>query len=174
MSKNKKFALSITFIILGMIFLTYASAPLYNIFCKVTGTGGIVRPGLKMSDRIGTKKITVKFDANIEDQLGWTFENKQREITVTTGENAIIFYEAHNNSDKDVIGTAIYNVTPYKAAKYFFKIQCFCFQEQLLKAGQKMNMPVSFYIDPAIEDDPNLKDINTITLSYKFYKVTEK
>ncbi|KAF8818010.1 cytochrome c oxidase assembly protein [Rickettsia endosymbiont of Cardiosporidium cionae] len=174
LNNNSRFALSIFFIILGMILLSYASVPLYNIFCKVTGTGGAVRQVIRDVETVGNRFIVIRFDANKDSNLPWEFKAEQSLIRVRTGENNLVFYSIKNNSDKDIIGTAIYNVTPYKAAKYFFKIQCFCFEEQLLKSGQKMMMPVSFFVDPKIENDKNLKEVNTITLSYSFYKIREQ
>ena len=154
--------------------LTLASVPLYNLFCKVTGYGGTTRYTATASNKIGTKYITIRFDANVESSLPWNFKSEQNEVSVKTGENNLIFYTAENKTDRPIIGTAVYNVTPHKAAKYFNKIQCFCFEEQILKARQKMIMPVSFFIDPDIENDQNLKDVDTITLSYTFYLVGEK
>ena len=168
---SKKLALSIILLIIGMTMLTFASVPLYNIFCKLTGYGGTTKYTTIASTRIGTKKIKVRFDANVDRSLPWDFKSEQDEVTVLVGENNLIFYTAENKTNNSIIGTAVYNVTPHKAAKYFNKIQCFCFEEQLLKARQKMIMPVSFFIDPAIEEDPALADVDTITLSYTFYSV---
>jgi len=129
--------------------------------------------GVKASMDSGNKVIKIRFDANIDRNLPWSFKSEQNEVEVKTGENNLVFYTAENNSDKNIIGTAVYNVSPHKAAIYFNKIQCFCFEEQLLKAKQKMLMPVSFFIDPEIENDKNLQDVDTITLSYTFYPVKE-
>ena len=174
MNHNNKLALTLVTVFLGMVLLSAASVPIYKIFCKATGYGGTTQVALKSSSRKGKKVITIRFDANIDTNLPWNFIAKQSEINVTTGENAIAFYYAENNSERPVIGTAVYNVTPHLAAKYFNKIECFCFQEQLLKPGQKALMPVTFFIDPEIENDPELQDLNAITLSYSFYKVMEK
>lgn len=168
---NKKLAYSISYFILGMLMLAYASVPLYSIFCKVTGFSGTVVTGKYVADRIGTKQIKVRFDANIDKDLPWIFKPEQQEVTVKVGENILVFYYAENLSNEDIIGTAVYNVTPHKAGAYFNKIQCFCFEEQLLKPGQKMPMPVSFFIDPDIETDPATSEVSTITLSYSFYRV---
>ena len=168
---SKKLAYSIILLILGMSMLTIASVPLYNLFCKVTGYGGTTRYTAIDSNRVGTKLLKIRFDANVDKQLPWMFKSEQSEVTIRVGENNLIFYTAENQTDQPMIGTAVYNVTPHKAAKYFNKIQCFCFEEQLLKARQKMIMPVSFFIDPDIEEDPNLQDVDTITLSYTFYEV---
>ncbi len=154
--------------------LTIASVPIYKIFCKVTGYGGTTQVAKTSSVTQGLKKLNIRFDANIDKKLPWSFVAKQSEITVKTGENAIAFYFAENLSDEAIIGTAVYNVTPHLAAQYFNKIECFCFQEQRLNPGQKVLMPVTFFIDPEIENDPDLKDLDTITLSYSFYRILEK
>jgi len=160
-------------LICGMIMLTFASVPLYNLFCKVTGYGGTTKYTAIASTKIGTKLLKIRFDANVDKNLPWIFKSEQNEAIIRVGENNLVFYTAENKTDKPIIGTAVYNVTPHKAAKYFNKIQCFCFEEQLLKARQKMVMPVSFFIDSAMEDDSNLQDVDTITLSYTFYSVKE-
>ena len=171
MIKNNKLAFSIVLLVVGMLLLSFASVPLYNLFCKVTGYGGTTRYSAKASSKVGKKFIKIRFDANVDRNLPWEFRAEQNEVTVKVGENNLIFYTAENKSDKNIIGTSVYNVTPHKAAIYFNKIQCFCFEEQLLKSKQRMVMPVSFFIDANIEDDPNLQDVDTITLSYTFYKV---
>jgi cytochrome c oxidase assembly protein subunit 11 len=166
-------ALSIILLIFGMVMLTIASVPLYNLFCKATGYGGTTRYASIASTKVGKKLIKIRFDANVSKDLLWEFKAEQNEAVIKVGENNLVFYTAENKTDKPIIGTAVYNITPHKAAIYFNKIQCFCFEEQLLKARQKMIMPVSFFIDPAMEDDPNLQDIDTITLSYTFYTVRD-
>ena len=171
---SSKIAWSIVLLILGMVMLTFASVPLYNLFCKVTGYGGTTKYTSIASTRVGNKIMKVRFDANVDKSLPWQFKSEQDEVTIRVGENNLVFYTAENKTDKPIIGTAVYNVTPFKAGAYFNKIQCFCFEEQLLKPNQKMIMPVSFFIDPDIENDPNLQDVDTITLSYTFYPVGEE
>jgi cytochrome c oxidase assembly protein subunit 11 len=171
MTENKKLLLSICCLILGMAMLTYASVPIYSLFCKITGYGGTTQIAKIMPKKHGNKKITIKFNANTDEGLPWYFSPIQESITIKTGEVGLIFYSAENHSKESVVGTATYNVTPDKAGIYFNKIQCFCFEEQLLKAGQKMPMPVSFFIDPAIEDDPSTKDVDVVTLSYTFFRI---
>jgi len=168
---NTKLALSLAMFIVGMVLLAFASAPLYSIFCKVTGYGGTVQKAKKVSYTKGNKKILVVFDANIDKKLPWIFKPEQKSVEISVGENALIFYSATNLSHSPIIGTAVYNVTPHKAGLYFNKIQCFCFEEQLLEAKQHIMMPVSFFIDPAIENDKDLHNIKEITLSYTFYKI---
>ena len=171
---SSKIACSIVLLILGMVMLTFASVPLYNLFCKVTGYGGTTKYTSIASTRIGNKIMKIRFDANVDKNLPWKFKSEQDEVTIRVGENNLVFYTAENKTDRSIIGTAVYNVTPYKAGAYFNKIQCFCFEEQLLKPNQKMIMPVSFFIDPEIENDPNLQDVDTITLSHTFYSVGEE
>ncbi len=173
-SANLKLAAAIFMLFCSMLILAFASVPIYNLFCKATGFGGTTkRQEVFVKKTKGTRQIIVEFDANIDKNLPWHFKPKHRKAKVTTGENVLIFYESENLSTKDIIGTSIYNVTPDKAGKYFVKIHCFCFEEQLLKAGQKMLMPVSFYLDPALEKDPEMSGIENITLSYSFFKVKE-
>ncbi len=171
---NANVAFAIVALVLSMLLLSFAVVPLYNLFCKATGYGGTTqRADAYVKVAKGTRKIKVEFDANVDKNLPWRFIPKHRSTTVITGENTLIFYESENLSDHDIIGTSVYNVTPLKAGKYFVKIHCFCFEEQLLKAGQKVLMPVSFFIDPEIENDPEMYDIDRITLSYSFFKVRD-
>ena len=171
---NKNIAFSIICLIISIMLLTLASVPLYNLFCKATGYGGTTQratPYIKINQ--GSRKIKVRFDSNVDRELNWRFIPKHQSTNVITGENSLIFYEAENLSDNDIIGTSVYNVTPLKAGKYFIKIHCFCFEEQILKSGQKRLMPVSFRIDPDIETDPLMKNVDEITLSYSFFKVRD-
>lgn len=173
-NSNRQMTLSITMLFLSMLLLSFAAVPIYNLFCKATGFGGTTqRVSQYNKSRIGSNKLDVYFDANIDPNLPWRFIPKHRKIEVITGQNNLVFYEAENLSNKDIIGTAIYNVTPLKAGKYFVKIHCFCFEEQLLKAGQKLLMPVSFYIDPDFDHDEEMLDVTSITLSYSFFKTRE-
>ncbi|MCP5369338.1 MAG: cytochrome c oxidase assembly protein [Rickettsiaceae bacterium] len=173
-NSNRQTTLSIILLFLSMLLLSFASVPIYNLFCKATGFGGTTqRANQYDKSRIGTRKLEVYFDANTDPNLPWRFIPKHRKIEVLTGESNLIFYEATNLSDKDIIGTAIYNVTPMKAGKYFVKIHCFCFEEQLLKARQKLLMPVSFFIDPDFDQDLEMQDVTSITLSYSFFKTRE-
>ncbi len=177
MSQKKydlKLLLSLLFLVISMIFLSFAAAPLYNIFCKATGFGGITKQSENTFSTVkGTRKIKIEFDANVDLALPWKFLPKQRKTEITIGYNVIAFYEAQNLSNDDIIGTSVYNVSPNKAGKYFVKVHCFCFEEQLLRAHEKMLMPVSFYIDPEFEKDPEMAEVETITLSYSFFKVKD-
>lgn len=156
-------------VVAGMVGLAYASVPLYRIFCQVTGLGGT--PGVQASAPETATDIDfqVRFDANTSPKLGWRFKPVQTQIDLKLGEEKLAFYEATNLSDKAVTGTATFNVTPLKVGQYFVKIDCFCFTEQTLQPGETVDMPVTFYVDPAIYDDINTRDVKTITLSYTFY-----
>ena len=156
-------------VIVGMGCLAYASVPLYRIFCQVTGFGGTTQRAETAPSEAAARIITVRFDATVAD-VPWEFEPTQRALAVHVGETALATYRAHNRSRQPVTGTASFNVTPPKAGQYFDKIQCFCFSEQTLGAGQSVDMPVSFFIDPALLADHNLDDVHTITLSYTFFR----
>lgn len=174
-SNNTKLAYALLALVVSMTFLSFASAPIYNLFCKVTGYGGTTQRALVHTSHAGgTRQLTVEFDANVEPKLPWRFFPKQRRVSVTTGQNILVFYESENISNTDIVGTAIYNVTPTKAGKYFTKIHCFCFEEQLLTAKEKKLMPVSFFIDPAFDLDPEMSDVKVITLSYSFFSVNAR
>jgi cytochrome c oxidase assembly protein subunit 11 len=168
-NKNLSLAINLLAIVLGMILLVVASVPLYRMFCQVTGYGGTTRQAAAYHGKIFDRIITIRFNADVDPQLPWTFKPGETEHKVKVGEQALTYYVAHNQDTSAVTGRAVYNVVPHKAGQYFAKIECFCFTEQTLAAGQKVNMPVSFYIDPAIMDDPEMKNIDTITLSYTFF-----
>lgn len=168
--KNARLGLSVLAVVIGMAALAYASVPLYTLFCRVTGFGGTTQTANAFPDTVLERTITVQFNADIDRNLPWDFEPEQRSIEVKIGQKGLTAFSAHNRSGKPVAGSAIYNVTPLKVGKYFHKVQCFCFDEQILAPGQQVSMPVLFYIDPKIDEDPNMRDVKTITLSYTFYK----
>ncbi len=151
--------------------LAWASVPFYDWFCRVTGFGGITNVADAGSDVILDQTIKVRFDASIDRDMPWTFKPMQREMTLRIGETGLAFYEAHNPLDVPVAGQAAYNVTPYEAGAFFDKIECFCFTEQVLQAGETVIMPVSFFVDPAIVDDREGQYVHTITLGYTFYQI---
>jgi cytochrome c oxidase assembly protein subunit 11 len=169
LDRNMRILLSCVATVVAMVGLTFASAPLYSLFCKVTGFGGTTQVADGPADRVLDRIITVRFDANVASGLDWSFAPLQREIKVRVGETSLAQYRATNLSSRDVVGHAVYNVTPDKMGFLFEKTECFCFQEQVLKAGQTVDMPVAFYIDPKIADDHNLDDVSEITLSYTFF-----
>jgi cytochrome c oxidase assembly protein subunit 11 len=175
-NKNNKTAKQVISLVLGMFLLAYASFPLYNLFCKITGYGGtpLTSDEVKAANLTpGLKSINVRFNSDIMQDVPWKFMPMQKEVSVKTGENKLIFYTAENTSEDAVKGVATYNVTPAKVSEYFNKVHCFCFEEQTLSANEKVEMPVSFYIDPEIENDPHMQDVKTITLSYTFFKAQE-
>ena len=169
-AKNKRVLFSCVAVVGGMIGLAYASVPLYKLFCQVTGFGGTTQVAEQAPVEVSEKTIKVRFNAEVNSGLNWQFKPEQREITVRLGEDNLAYYMAENMSLTPITGQATYNVTPLKAGQYFSKIACFCFDEQTLEPGQRVDMPVSFYVDPAIAEDINTQDVKTITLSYTFFK----
>ena len=159
-------------IISFMTLLVAFSVPIYNLFCKVTGYGGTTSFSETTSSITLDKDITLQFNADVNDSINWSFK-APKEITFKIGENKIVEYSAINLSNVRSTGTATFNVLPEKVGPYFIKTQCFCFEKQTLEPNQKINMPVVFYIDPSIIDDPGMSDIDTITLSYTFFKYIE-
>jgi cytochrome c oxidase assembly protein subunit 11 len=174
-NKNKFTAFSVIFIIIGMISLSYAAVPLYDLFCRTTGFGGtpVAKKDNINNTNINSIDIKVQFNSDVAGGLEWNFLPVERQIIVKTGSNTLAFYKAKNISDKEITGVASFNVTPLKVGKYFSKIECFCFEEQTLRAGEEVDMPVSFYIDPEIANDPNTQEVKTITLSYTFFNIDE-
>jgi cytochrome c oxidase assembly protein subunit 11 len=156
---------------LFMLGLAFAAVPLYRMFCQVTGYGGTTQRVVKASDTVLERTVVVRFDATVGPGLPWTFEPVEREVTVKFGETRLAFYRATNNSSKPVVGTASFNVAPDQVGVYFNKLECFCFTEQLLEPGESIDMPVSFFIDPAMVKDKDAAHIGQMTLSYTFYPV---
>ena len=152
-----------------MLAFSFASVPLYRIFCQKTGYGGTVKIALQAANNIQNRIIRVRFNADVHRDLPWSFKPLQQETSVYVGETGLAFYQVQNKTDKDITGIATYNVTPDKAGQYFNKIHCFCFEEQIIHAREKADMPVQFFIDPAIMNDPACADIKVITLSYTFF-----
>ena len=169
-AQNKKSIIIISFIVLFMLSLSFAAVPLYDIFCRVTGFGGTTQIASTAPGSTGHPDINVRFESSTSSSLNWDFFSKSKVVTIPIGEEKTIFYFAKNLSGKPIVGTATFNVTPAKVGQYFMKIDCFCFVEQLLKPGESMNMPVTFFIDPDIYKDENVKEVNEITLSYTFMK----
>ncbi|MBN9071458.1 MAG: cytochrome c oxidase assembly protein [Rhizobiales bacterium] len=156
----------------GMIGASYAAVPLYAMFCRVTGYGGTTQRVTQYADRVLDRKVTIRFDANVAGGLPWEFRPDQREVTIKIGETAKIGYTARNLFETPSSGRATFNVTPELAGAYFNKVECFCFTETSLKPGETLDMPVVFYVDPDIITVPELKNIQTITLSYTFFPDT--
>lgn len=157
-------------VVAGMVGLSYASVPLYRLFCQITGYGGTTGRAAVAPTAAEGRIITVRFDANVHSDLPWVFKPTQREMKVRVGDTAQASYEARNISDSAVTGTSTYNVTPFKAGPYFSKVDCFCFTEQRLAPGQVASLGVSFFVDPEIFNDPKTREIKTITLSYTFFR----
>ena len=170
---NKRLAGALFTLTAVMAGLSFAAVPLYRLFCQATGYDGTPRRVDAASTRTLDREITVRFDANVSSALGWNFQPAQREMRLKIGENALAFYTAANITTKPLVGTATFNVTPEIAGSYFSKVECFCFTEQRLAPGEKSDLPVSFFIDPAIANDPDAGGIQEITLSYTFFKANK-
>jgi cytochrome c oxidase assembly protein subunit 11 len=153
----------------AMIGAAYASVPLYQLFCQVTGYGGTPQRATQYSETVLDRDITVRFDANVSGGLPWTFAPEQRSTTIKIGETTQVSYKATHPFSTPTAGKATFNVTPELAGAYFNKVECFCFTDTTLKPGETLDMPVVFFVDPAIVDDPDIKNIRTITLSYTFF-----
>jgi cytochrome c oxidase assembly protein subunit 11 len=175
MTRKTRTALLAALLVCGMTGLAFASAPLYRMFCQITGFDGTTMrvDGGRNPGAVAGRSVSVRFDANISAALPWRFGPERNTERVTIGEREIAFFAARNLSGKPVTGSATFNVTPTQAGKYFTKIQCFCFNLQTLKAGEAVRMPVVFYVDPEFLADPDTRDISEITLSYTFYPVDE-
>lgn len=157
-------------LVLVMGGLAWAAVPFYSWFCRVTGFGGTTAVAEAAPDEVLDRAITIRFDASLERGMPWSFRPLTREVTLRIGESGLVFYEAVNLTDRPVAGTASYNVFPYDAGGYFTKVQCFCFEEQILGPGERVEMPVSFFVDPAIVEDRDAKHVRHITLSYTFHE----
>ncbi|SFR58145.1 cytochrome c oxidase assembly protein [Litoreibacter janthinus] len=158
-------------VVLTMGALGFASVPLYDLFCRVTGYGGTTAQADAGSDVILERTINVRFDGSLASGMSWEFKPEQTEMTVRIGETGLAFYEAYNPTNRPIAGQASYNVFPFTAGGYFNKIACFCFTEQVLQPGERIQMPVTFFVDPEIVDDPDGKFVEEITLSYTFYEI---
>jgi cytochrome c oxidase assembly protein subunit 11 len=172
--RNGRTAMLAALLVAAMVALAFASVPLYRLFCQVTGFAGTTQraESAAVPGAVG-QMIGVRFDANVSRALPWRFEPVDTHRRIAIGARNIALYTARNLSDQPVTGTATFNVTPSQAGQYFTKIQCFCFTEQRLAPGEEVRMPVVFYVDPAILDDPDARDISEITLSYTFYPVDQ-
>jgi len=171
MAGPQKTAATLVGVVVLMGGLAWASVPFYNWFCRVTGFGGTTNVAEQGTDEILDKTIKVRFDASIDRGMPWTFKPVERVMEIKIGETGLAFFEAHNPTDHPVAGQASYNVFPYEAGYFFNKIACFCFDEQALEPGETVQMPVSFYVDPEIVNDPDAKYARNITLSYTFHEI---
>lgn len=168
--RNARIAWTLVAVVGGMLALAYAAVPLYEIFCKATGFAGTPQVAQEGARPVLDRTVTVRFDSNVDPNLPWRFEPVQREVKVRLGEEKLVFFRATNVSQRPIVGTATYNITPERMGGWFDKVQCFCFSEQLLKPGQSVDMPVSFFVDPDMAKDRRYDDIRTVTLSYTFYE----
>lgn len=168
-SRNLRVAILAGIGVCSMGGLGFAAVPLYRMFCQATGLNGTTQRGLQAPGAVGNHKVTVAFDTNVGKGIPWKFLPERRSDTIDIGGRDMAFFTATNTSDHETSGTATFNVTPVFIGKYFTKIQCFCFTQQTLKPGETVRMPVIFYVDPKILDDPDAKDVQEITLSYTFY-----
>ena len=176
--KNQRMLLYGSALAISTLALCYASVPLYKVFCQATGFGGTTKRAEKdtldlLKPAETSRVIRVTFDGTVADSLPWSFVPAQRDVRVVPGESALAFYVTTNNSEKAITGVATYNVMPPQAGPYFVKIQCFCFDEQRLQAGEEVDMPVLFVIDPKFLEDPSLKRVSNITLSYNFFRTDD-
>ena len=166
---NGKTALKLLGIVVFMGGLAWASVPLYDWFCRVTGYAGTTNVAAEASDRILNKTIKIRFDASKDRDMPWEFTPVDRRMEIKIGETGLAFYEAYNPTNRPIAGTASFNVFPYSAGSYFSKIDCFCFQEQVLQPGERVRMPVTFFVDPDITEDSEAKHVSALTLSYTFH-----
>lgn len=169
---NARIAIVATFGALFMLGLAFASKPLYDTFCRITGFGGTTQIAQKAPERISEREVTVRFDANVAN-APLKFRATQTNLPVQLGAHSLAFYEVTNTSASDVSVIASYNVTPHKAGRFFSKLECFCFEERIIKAGETKKLPVIFFVDPAMEEERNAADVRTITLSYTFFNTDE-
>jgi len=172
--KNNNSLIWAFLIVVFMLGLSFASVPLYDLFCRVTGYAGTVQrsdiaPGSNGQYKNVQIRVQIRFDSNISSDLNWEFNAPKNEILVQPGVQEIIYYTAKNLSNKPTTGTAVFNVSPPKAGSVFMKVDCFCFVKQTLQPGEEVKMPVSFYVDPSISEDENTKNLEEITLSYTFF-----
>ena len=168
-NKNRTVALPLICLVAAMLGLAFASVPLYRLFCQATGYGGIPQRADRGPDQVLDRTIRIRFDANVDSGLPWSFEPVQQVMDVKIGEQALAFFKATNKGSTPLTGTAIFNVAPELGGRYFTKIQCFCFKQQTLNPGTTAEMPVIFFVDPKILEDEDTKNISEITLSYTFY-----
>jgi cytochrome c oxidase assembly protein subunit 11 len=168
--KNARLAWSLAAAVGAMLALAYAASPLYDMFCRATGFGGTPQVAQEGERPILSRTVNVRFDSNVDVNLPWRFTPLEREVKVKLGEERLVHYRVTNVSQRPIVGTSTYNVTPETAGAWFNKLQCFCFTEQLLLPGQSMDMPVVFFVDPEMDKDRRYDNIRTVTLSYTFFE----
>lgn len=166
---NRPVVFKLVTLVSCMLALSFASVPLYDWFCRVTGWGGVTNVAAGPSDTLLDETVKIRFDGSLERGMPWKFRPTVREMEINIGETGLAFYEAHNPTDKPIAGTASFNVYPYSTGTYFNKIACFCFEMQVLQPGETVQMPVTFFVDPDMLNDREAKYAKTITLSYTFH-----
>jgi cytochrome c oxidase assembly protein subunit 11 len=169
-TKNARIAWTLVAVVGGMLALAYAASPLYDMFCRATGFGGTPQIAQEGERPILSRTVNVRFDSNTDANLPWRFTPLQREVKVKLGEEKLVHYRVTNVSQRPIVGTSTYNVTPEHAGAWFNKLQCFCFTEQLLMPGQSADLPVVFFVDPEMDKDRRYDNVRTITLSYTFFE----
>lgn len=172
--KNKKLGVIMLGAAVGMLGMAYAAVPLYDLFCKVTGYGGTTQQVELASNEVIDRDMRVRFVANTHRDMPWEFTPVQNKQTLKIGSQNLAYYEAYNPTNYPIVGRATYNVAPHKAGSYFTKIDCFCFTEQILQPGERVVMPVVYYIDPEIDQDINLDEVTEVTLSYTFFSLDDE
>jgi cytochrome c oxidase assembly protein subunit 11 len=170
LNKADRFGILAALVPIAMVGAAYGSVPLYQLFCQVTGYGGTTQIATAAASAVIDRNIKIRFDANVAPDVPWTFAPEKKEVDLKLGENGLAFYKVTNTSDRPVTAVATYNVTPHKAGPYFQKLECFCFQDRTLQPGETMELPVIFYVDPALATDKNVKEVTEITLSYTFFE----
>jgi cytochrome c oxidase assembly protein subunit 11 len=168
--RNRRTAIAIFGVVAGMVGVSFASVPLYDLFCSVTGYNGTPQIGASVAPGAGEQVMTIRFNANTQPNLPWRFAPEQASVQVKVGEEQLAFYKARNLAEGPVEGISTYNVTPEVVGRYFHKTACFCFEAQTLAPGQEVDMPLSFWVDPKIAEDPNTRGIHTITVNYTFFR----
>ena len=171
--RNLRVSLSLATLVAGMVALSFAAVPLYRAFCVATGYNGTTQRSDGAAVSVSDKTVDVRFDASVSPELPWRFYPMQKQVHVRLGEPKLIYFRAENLSNETVKGQATFNVLPLNAGQFFNKIQCFCFNEQVLKPGQGVDMAVQFYVDPAMAENPDVKNAQTITLSYTFFRAAD-
>jgi cytochrome c oxidase assembly protein subunit 11 len=174
MEKNKKTMFILTGVGVAMLGLGFASDPLYDTFCRITGYGGTPQIAEDNFSEVIDRTVTVKFDSNVASGLPWDFKPDQRSMDIKVGQSGLAYYTVRNESDVPLVGVASFNVTPIKAAPYFVKTDCFCFEEQTIQPGQELPLPVLFFIDSQLDEEKRLDDVKEITLSYTFFETDEE
>ena len=168
--KNARLAWTLAATVGGMLALAYAASPLYDMFCRATGFGGTPQVAQEGERAVLSRTVNVRFDSNVDANLPWRFTPLEREVKVKLGEERLVHYRVTNVSQRPIVGTSTYNVTPETAGAWFNKLQCFCFTEQLLMPGQSVDMPVVFFVDPEMDKDRRYDNVRTVTLSYTFFE----